>query len=232
MINIRLKDVNVVGGVSVLAFAAGAAVGYYIANKRVHAKYTEVIRQELEEAKAFYTKRNKTGEFATPQSAAEALNVYQGDEEAPIVEALNEAVEAIEENTEALEKVRVIFEGFDYEEEVKKRTDDEPYIITKEEFEQNEMEYEQVTLTYYSGDDVLADERDEPVQMINNTVGSASLGRFGHGSGDPNVVYTRHEGIALDCEIVLNKGEYRRIVHGFIEHAEKRKPKKFRGDDE
>jgi K+/H+ antiporter YhaU regulatory subunit KhtT len=241
MISIRLKDVNLVGGIGVVGFALGAAAGYFYARHRLENVYRQIAEHEIEEAKAFYSILNKTGDYASPEKAAEALLAYQGEIdkvelEEELTEAIVEATDSVREQTKVVKRATkklaaIPREEFDYDKEVQNRTDDRPYIITKAEFEQNEMDYEQETLTYYQGDDVLADPRDEVVEMVDGTVGIENLARFGHGSGDPSIVYTRHEGLALDCEIVLDKREFKKVVLGFIEHSEKKKPRKFRDDD-
>lgn len=121
-------------------------------------------------------------------------------------------------------------EEFDYAAEVDRRSPDEPYVITHDEFMENENGWEQNTLTYYNGDDVLTDEKDVPVPDIEAVVGSESLTKFGYGSRDKNVVYVRNEKLESDYEITLSMGEYAKEVAGFQHSAPLRR---FRiGDDE
>ena len=116
--------------------------------------------------------------------------------------------------------------------DVENRDTSKPYIITKDEFFTNEPEYQQVTLSYFEGDDVLTDERDRP-QDDKSVVGEDNLEKFGVGSGEVNTVYVRNDVIELDFEITRSTGKYTEEVLGFIEHSDRRPGiRKFRGDDE
>ena len=97
---------------------------------------------------------------------------------------------------------------------------------------ENDKEFNQVTLTYFEGDEVLSDERDQTVDDVDGLAGEDNLQRFGHGSGDPNVLYIRNEHISLDMEILRSKGKYTHEVLGFIEHSDQPKIRRFRSDDE
>ena len=110
---------------------------------------------------------------------------------------------------------------------------DKPYVISWEEFAGAAREYDQDTLTYFEGDDVLSDGRDAVVDDVDNIVGAANLLRFGDQSRDNNIVYIRNDKLGLDFEIVRSKGNYAKEVLGFIEHSEPRgRPRKFRRDYE
>lgn len=111
----------------------------------------------------------------------------------------------------------------------------EPYIIHQEEFVADEMGFKQTTVTYYAGDDILADEADTPVYDFHGLMGDL---RFGHGSRDPNVVYIRNEGIHMEWEVLLHDGHYSVEVAGLemdeaveeeLRHSHTR-VLKFRGD--
>jgi hypothetical protein len=121
-------------------------------------------------------------------------------------------------------------EEFDYAAEVDRRSPDEPYVITHDEFMENENGWEQNTLTYFNGDDVLVDDKDIPVPDIEAIVGSENLTKFGYGSRDKNVVYVRNEKLESDYEITLSMGEYAKEVAGFQHSAPLRRFR--RSDDE
>lgn len=120
---------------------------------------------------------------------------------------------------------------FDMETEILNRNPDEPYVITHDEFMENENDWSQNTLTYYNGDDILADEREMPIPDIEELIGSENLARFGHGSNDRNVVYVRNEKIQTDFEIVLNQGKFGEIVSGLKHSAPPLRRARW-GDDE
>lgn len=122
---------------------------------------------------------------------------------------------------------------FDYETEERNRSEDTPYVISHDEFMASEKDYQQVSLTYYEGDDVLADEKDQVIDDEDAVVGSHNLLRFGQGSKDNNIVYIRNDRLTLEFEVVRSQNKYVEQVLGFIEHsADDRRPRKFRVHDE
>lgn len=88
-----------------------------------------------------------------------------------------------------------------------------PHVISSEEF-MEDSDHDSVTLTYYVGDDTLADEREEPIQDVDETVGEHNLGKFGERSGDPNVVYIRNDFKRLNIELIRSPGRYSKEVLG------------------
>jgi len=104
---------------------------------------------------------------------------------------------------------RSIFAGnsddWNYEEELATRSEAEPFVIHKDEFYADEMEYTQSTLTYYSGDNILVDEDDTPIYNHDSIVGPLL---FGHGSGDPNVFHVRNDKRKAEYEILFDPGYY------------------------
>lgn len=112
----------------------------------------------------------------------------------------------------------------------------EPYIITvdqfMDDFNKNGDDYDKITVSYYEGDDTLADEREAIVPDVEGTVGQANLSRFGHASEDPNVVYVRNERLRVDFEVLREEDAYSHQVLGlderFLEHQEKPRPRKMR----
>lgn len=127
-------------------------------------------------------------------------------------------------------------DGWNYEVERNNRSGTEPYIIHVDEFVTEEMGYEQSTITWYEGDQILTDSRDIP--MYNHVAIVGQL-RFGHGSKDPNIVYVRNEKLQAEYEILRDEGSYEVNVLGgsTIEHdyeeadlKHSRTPRHFRED--
>jgi hypothetical protein len=244
--------------VSLLSATIGAAVGYRVALSKLEAHYNEVVQREISETRLFYKHLAKTTlpqkQYSDPSKAvealvgdreekiveaADALLTYQGDppDESEQSDAVEESGEPEEDSSEENEIALRVFtsdseEGFDYEEEIAKRTPEVPYIITQVEFFNNELGYEQATLTYFEGDDVLVDGKDEVVDDREITVGDDNLSRFGHGAADHDMVYIRSEQLSMEFEIIRDHGSYTKQVLGFLEHADRRKVPKFRPRDE
>lgn len=101
---------------------------------------------------------------------------------------------------------------WDYDEEIAKRTPNKPYVIHKDEFWAEERGYEQITLCYYAGDDILADEDDTPIYDYKKIIGTELL--FGHGSTDPRVFHVRNEKNEAEYEILLHDGRFSEEVLG------------------
>ena len=90
----------------------------------------------------------------------------------------------------------------DYSNSEKEKVNSEypdPYVISPEEF--GEAEYPQISLTYFS-DGVLADEFDDKIDNVNDTVGIDSLKHFGEYEDDS--VFVRNELLGIDYEILLD----------------------------
>lgn len=100
---------------------------------------------------------------------------------------------------------------WDYELELNNRDNETPYILHKDEFFADEMGFRQTTVTYYAGDDIMADEQETPVYNYTQLMGPL---KWGHGSGDPNVVYIRNEKTRHEWEVVLHTGRFEVEVLG------------------
>lgn len=220
--------------VGVTSASAGVVAGYFLGRKLAARMFEDRLDQEIQETKEFYAKVYKRDDYETAESAAEMLGINVNLE--PAVEALrkyqgqgfdefHEEVQhptSIDELTEVSEEDGLIEQNI-FEKDstaqlaVDSRTPNVPYVISLEEFMQNEPEHNQITVTYYEGDDTLADERDDIIEDINDVVGRANLSLFGLASSDPNIVHIRHELRKIDFEVVKSTGEYRREVAGFTD---------------
>lgn len=225
----------------VLGALVGGVVGY-VAYKRgqkdMETKYEEILDTEIARAKAFYSKVNKEG-METPEKAREVLHPeeedsirdaahavqrYQGSKEPDVAEEIERAMTESDDDpgvTVIMEDYSDIDEDWDYERETEWReaNPDIPYVVHLDEFMENEFDHDQVTLTYYSGDEVLADEKDEPIPYPDPIVGLVNLKRFGDGSGDPNVVLVRNDRLSMDYEVTLSSGKFAYEVLG-LEHSD------------
>jgi hypothetical protein len=102
-------------------------------------------------------------------------------------------------------------DDWDYDEEVKHRSPDHPYIIHRDEYFSNELDYRQSTLTFYEGDEILCDEQDVPVYNPEKVVGKII---FGHGSQDISICYIRNEHLEAEYEVLVDHGYYQQEVLG------------------
>lgn len=118
---------------------------------------------------------------------------------------------------------------WDYDLETESRTETAPFILHRDEYWANELDFDQVTLTYYVGDDILVDSGDSPIYNYAMVVGEL---RFGHGSGDKNVLYVRNHELKSEYEILRDSGSYSVEVLGLDDTPEEvirhSSPRKFR----
>lgn len=218
--------------VGLLSFGGGVAVGYFFAHKLLKPKPGEVsvsIKANTEEYEAELAKVREAVKKSRDERAIrkpppvvidaeerELVKKYQTDQ--PKVEVIEPVVPEPEAVVTVNEEVvdHNIFasaeEGWDMDEEVRHRTIDRPYVVHRDEFfEEGRDDYSQRQLTYYNGDDTLVDEDNHPIEHHVRVVGEM---KFGHGSGDPNVVYIRNEKLKAEYEIFLEAGQYRIEVLG------------------
>ena len=210
--------------------AVGGVAGYYIAMKRLETKYNKIAEDEISEMRSHYDAKIRASEEKKPIEEVMAEHGYTTVTEGPD-EKLFVKVEPAEEEPES----QNIFDAnWDYAAELEKRTDDVPYVIHKDEFFAQEKDYTQVTLTYYEGDDTLCDERDSVVADQDATIGLGNLSRFGHGSGDPNIVYIRNVELSIEYEVVHSDGKYsvEVLAEDELKHSDRIRRRRRGFDDE
>src|SRR5688572_17988415 len=162
------KQLLTIVGAAGVSLVVGAAAGYLFAQKRLQKVYDDILYEEIRATKEFYSRLHKT-EFPTPQDAAKHFGltditvVDEADEELLMVVRGMQYGNPAETDSAARQMVRNVFEPSeeDWENEKEARTEDAPYILHADEFAANDPEYNQVELTYFEGDGILADESNE-----------------------------------------------------------------------
>lgn len=200
--------------VGVVAFGSGVGVGYFLANKR---KPTEVLEDE-----------QLTLDF-DPEELAEMSRIIEEEKYSPPIFAPETDAEVVDDSVivrptvtkdvETEEEVKLIEinvfeqaeEDWDWETEVESRDPEKPYILHRDEYYRQEENYTQITLTYFEGDDLMADENNQLVYNYESVTGPL---KFGHGSGDPNVVLVRNNERRAEYEIYRNPGMFSTEVLG------------------
>jgi hypothetical protein len=199
--------------VGVVSFGAGATIGYFAGKKNRKQPYiippmaSHIDREDLDN----YLKEEVKVDNDIVISSQEVLPDDKVVSGATFVEEKIKTVSAPPVTPESVEVVsQTIFadndDDWDYAKELQNRTPDQPYIIHKDEFYADEMEFTQSTLTYYAGDNILTDEEDVPIYNHDDVIGPM---QFGHGSkGDPNVFHVRNEKRKAEYEIIRDAGLY------------------------
>lgn len=194
------REWTITSVVGVVSFGVGAGIGYAVRSYK--AKRDESIRPPaVVEAFEF----DWDAHFNHPPPAAEELATR-------LMSMLDHPAGTMEpeEQDEELATINVfpelVHDGWDYSEEEANRGPEKPYILHRDEYDnENDGSLSQSTLTYYAGDDILTDEHDVPVYNYGTIVGEL---KFGHGSGDPHIVYVRNEHLKAEYEVILDSGFY------------------------
>lgn len=200
----------------------------------------KVNLEDLVKEKGYVTESTEPPMVITPPTAViEAAEAAKDEEPLMVVPA--EAVEDIPPPVE--EEVRNVFkdrdklappeDGWDYHRELRNRSPIRPYVIHID--EKNERDtYAESTLTYYEEDDVLCDEKDDIIDSADRDrlIGEKNLEKFGHGSGDPSIVYIRNDALGIVYEVVLSPNSFAEEVHGLKHSDEPRRRRRDIFDDE
>lgn len=188
-----------------LTALTGAAAGYFIAEKRLREKYNQLAEEEIDSMREHFRARLVAKEVKPELSdlgkRVEDLGYRPTAETPPVADEEPETVNVFESQI-----------VWDQTVEEAARTTTAPYVIHAD--ERHERDYTETTLTYYAGDDVLCDDKDKVIEDQDMVVGLENLDRFGHGSNDPNIVYIRNDGLAVEVEVVRSERTYAEDVHG------------------
>lgn len=166
--------------------------------------------------------RAYNGEKVNVVTSSEGL-IKPADKKIPVMEPVvnvdGESVTTVEARTTVgrnifVDNVPLTDEDFDLEEERLARRNGVPYVVTREEYDENADQNEQTSLTYFGYDEVLIDEDEKSIDNIEEFVGKHNLQRFGHGSGDSKIVYIRNEQRGMDFEVLRSDGSYQEEVLG------------------
>lgn len=209
-----------------LSFGAGCVVGYFARKKLAEPSYEvhHVPRQEGWFERDWEPKIKETLKNHDLEMERERAILSEGDDiDARMFIERNREDTTIEvEERIDLGQNMIIHSQYedgsediwDYEEEGQHRTEERPYALSRAEFFDNEKNYSQITLTYYSGDNKMADESDELVHNYQKVVGPLL---FGHGSDDPRVFYVRNDKLKGEYEVLNHPGSYEVEIQGLEE---------------
>lgn len=182
------------------SFLFGTAVGVAVSWKILKTKYEQIAQEEIDSVKEVFSKRNKeTAEFLN--DAAKTLS-----------EIKEEIDEGPYEKSEGIIDYSGMCRDFGYISENKEKKggddmNDYPYVISPDEFD--EIGYNTVSLTYYA-DGVLTDERNDPIEDVDEIIGEDSLNHFGEYEDDS--VFVRNDALRTDYEILRDLRNYYDIV--------------------
>lgn len=232
----------IVAGVALISGSTGALVAHKVTKKRLTDEFGEELRRELDIQRTLakvppieeLSEKEKQLQTAAEQVMDEYLGevIVVDDEEeeeglpepAPERKVYNIAADRSGAPLRSVEEERAaVFiqphDGglFKYDDEIPNRSEDEPYVISEDEYINQEKGYETACLTYYKLDDSLCDDKEILVDNVDMLIGTENLKRFGHGSTNEDVVFVRNDGIGMEFEIEQVNRSYKTFVMGFEE---------------
>lgn len=221
-----MKQIHITILASATALVVGAVAGYYYAQKDIKKKF-DLFYDEVEnyESKAFNagykagreSLRQEYGEkpkmrlkerdeiekkgFVIPPSPRSGKTVYNdilNSYSKPPLEEVHKALYPEEDEPEEEEA---------YEEaEIEQPTDALIYQISPQDFFEEMNHYDKITITYYEGDNTLADDRDGIIPDINTIIGSVPL--------TEETTYIRNNKMGADFEVIKVEEGYVEVVLG------------------
>ena len=181
-----------------LGFIIGAASGATVAWYLLKDKYETLAQEEIDSVKEVFARREQEMKDETVKR-----NVAEGIKDSDRTKPdLKEYAEQLKKNG----YTRYSDLSADDEGVSDKQT--KPYVIPPEQFGDDEN-YDQISLTYYA-DGVLADENDEVIDDVEETVGIESLNHFGEYEDDS--VFVRNDTRKCDYEILLDQRTYSEVA--------------------
>lgn len=190
----------------VLGAGAGTAASWYILKE----KHAKLLNEQIESFKAKYhsaeTVTSDISEEVEPDPIQEAIADMQEMGVSEYAKMLSKngytdyAAVELSPNAE-VPPIKVTSED-------RPMFVEKPYVIEPEEFGEL-YDYGTVSLTYYA-DKFLADENDELVEDVDDTVGISSLNHFGEYEDDS--VFVRNDRLKCDYEILLDMRNYEDVI--------------------
>ena len=184
-----------------LCFITGVVVGSAVTYNLVKTKFERIAQEEIDSVKETFSTRkayqdtiNEQG-YAPTESTKPASEKQKREKRQPIdYTAYSKKKDISEEDNLVLEK----------EEPSKASPTEKPYVIAPEDFGEFD-DYERCTLWLFA-DKVLTDDDEEPVEDVEDLVGSSSLEHFGEYEDD--AVYVRNDKYKCDFEILIDQRRY------------------------
>ncbi len=212
----------------VVGLGVGGAVGYFVAAKRLEAKYDALAKEEITSVKEKFRILRKEDEYADPSEIVKA----KGYEEAPkringyesLIDELGYSREDEDEDEDEQPTLNIFADVAPDAPFEPERSDDEPYLISVDEF-MDEEEFEQHTITYFEVDDTLIDEEEKIIPDVEGVIGSKNLSKFGQQSSSLNHVYVKNHKMMAVFEVVKDESSYAQAILGIDDDEDEKRPR-------
>jgi hypothetical protein len=185
----------------IVIFGIGAGLGATITNVLLRNKYDIILKEEIEAIREAAISREKRMNRNDQDSCVDENGMphkrydENGRVLTPNKDRYNRIVRRYNNTETATELAepdtrRVMTEDeLEYRrcEKMSRHEDDTeccgyPYVITVEQFNEENNHFDKITLSYYEDDDTLTDENDEMIQDRESVIGVDALRSFGEGS--------------------------------------------------
>lgn len=177
-----------------IGFLLGGTIGSAVTYILVRNKFAKQSQAEIEEIREYYSNRKPADICEKPEPPMTKEEIFRKiseyDEKVFDLGYWSHHSESGSEDKNPIDR-------------------DGPYVISPEEFGEIK-EYSQISLTYYDGDGVLADDGDEIVDDIDAIVGNDFQTHFGEYEDDS--VFIRNPVKKCDYEILLDYRKYADIL--------------------
>lgn len=204
----------------VFSFLAGAGIGSLVTWKMLKDEYERRTQEEIDSVKEVFARRH--GGPTEPES--EKIDISEAKAKA---EAAREKPSITEYAAKLQEQGYVNYSDISKEnkdavaaetttEEEEEEQVNRPYVISPDEFGEDSA-YETISLTYFA-DGVLTDDNNEPVEDVDDIVGSDFADHFGEYEDDS--VFIRNDRLEADYEILKDRRKYADVKSKMPRHAE------------
>lgn len=208
-----------------LGLIAGSVLGYVLAKRALAASSDARLDTEIEAVRDYYERKyqSQTSQRKTWKNVISETLAAPVDRSIPVISALEGLGGGGDDHPEDEGEGILVISGDDIQPPLR-RDPSKPYAIFVAELDDKGPEdgWQQITITWYEGDNVLVDDKEDPITNVLQTVGPLSIEGFGEMSGDPNLRYVRNEKLEVDFEIVLDRRSYVDVVLGYGDPARKR----------
>lgn len=227
----------ILAGSHLLAAGAGFGIGYVVLKNH----FATIAEEEIESVRMHYAAIHDKGELITEIGQPDNPPAGVSAETLLAMKKHFEEQGYASTSPDPLEQTRIVSV---FDEDVpdelvvlnrllQERDESIPYVMTFDEFMDEEPRHEKHVLTYWEADGVLMGPDEQPIPDISGVVGGA-LSYFGIGSNDPDTVYVRYESNAVDFEIIRDSRSYQKVVHNVeeVEQAPMRRDRIDRHSDD
>lgn len=182
------KDMLIKG----IIFITGAAIGSVVTWKLVKTKYEKIANEEIDSMREYYNRKKVPAKLNDTDEDTDSVDTKS-------IEEIRDMVQELGYKNDVVMKEQAEKEDEEEDEDMYG-----PEVIAPE--ESWEQDYPTITLIYYEGDNVLADEKNKIITNIDELVGKDFASHFGEYEDDS--VFIRNNRLKVYYEILRDTGTY------------------------